>query len=810
MLAAFATLLSIAGQPGWLGPCQHVKIERRWHKIDLKFNARSYKRVRLYLRLQFATGTVWFDAVTITGPGAALANPSFEKSHGNRIDGWGQDDAGNTIFIDTSQAFDGRQCVRISRSTRGMSRIWQDIDVKPRQTYTVTAWAMWRDISGGVAYGEVYGINPDGTLGGIIGSSQHLRGSSTTETDEWWQLRAGNSAAAARWRINPPSPGCYQIWLFADPSAAGPAGIRLRLLSPAGRVLSEQVLTGDDWTSARFVAALEKQGAVVEAQVPAGAAARLQRVQLSRLQITPTPQRVRWLLPANNFALGPDVEIVVPEGSGGRAATAALWLRDRIAELCGAKVPIVPETQRCGRKPIFLGGISARKRLASVGLRVPEKPEGYALAVRANWVAVAGSDEVGTFYGAMTLLWLIQPFPDGPQVAAAEIEDWPDLPFRGTYGLYGDAQSAAELFALLKLNAVVMESGDFYFMDRPAAREKWQRIFATLRRFYLEPIPEIQSFGHGGCVLSINPNCAEGVYVQGERHKLSGTKPVSLNHRNVLITDATRITVTSLDGKTVYQEGRDFRVIPGVTKYPFRDDAKPWAIARIDGGRIPDGAEVLVSYDYAPRGTKEYCPNEPQVYEIMRRAIQGTIRALHPRYVHIGHDEIYRMNRDSRCKRAGRSNAQNLAADLLRLLQFARECDPKVKIMLWADMLNPYHNGRRFFHGDWTYHAADMLPPDGFVMNIWFYGRGQAQKQGWWSLQFFDQRGFATTGSPWYNADNAREWAEVCAIARRRGMNCWGVLYTSWSGRWHALATMADHAWNARGGVEVVEPAPKP
>ena len=519
-------------------------------------------------------------------------------------------------------------------------------------------------------------------------------------------------------------------------------------------------------------------------------------VSVSPPRLTPTPQRLFWLPADGNFKLTKEVSIVVSDGVAGRALTGPRMLAREAREVAGFQPPIVDESRFKAGRALHVGTRRARKALRGAGLSIPENPEGYALLVSPDIVAVAGRTERGPFYGVMTLLQLLARYPSGPEVLAAKVEDWPDLPLRCTYGLYGGSPIiAAEVYARLKLNAVPIESGQFFDLHRPELRRKWIKAFDILRLHFLEPIPERQSFGHGGNILSRNPNCAEGIWVRDERYILKGTKSVALKHLNVLITPSTRIEVRSADGKVLYVEGKDYRVIPGETKYPFCKDAKPFRIARLPGGRIKDGEEVSVSYDYAPPWVKAYCPNEPLVYEIMRRAIQGTVRLLRPRYLHIGHDEIWRMKTVSRCIKAGRSNAENLAADLLKLLRFAREVDPNVKIMLWADMLNPFHNGLRVHKEDPTAPAADLIPKEPFIMNVWFYRPGLPTDLGWKSLKWFSEKGFATTGSPWYNARNAYEWANVCYIARKQGMPCIGVIYTSWERKWDALSTLAEYAW---------------
>jgi len=88
-------------------------------------------------------------------------------------------------------------------------------------------------------------------------------------------------------------------------------------------------------------------------------------------------------------------------------------------------------------------------------------------------------------------------------------------------------------------------------------------------------------------------------------------------------------------------------VVDGTLVYGRPDKAEPFTVHRLPGGRIPDGGTVLANYDVIAKGGS-YCPIEPAVYTFCLAQLQAVVRVLHPRYVHIGHDEPTRMNSDSR------------------------------------------------------------------------------------------------------------------------------------------------------------------
>ena len=79
-----------------------------------------------------------------------------------------------------------------------------------------------------------------------------------------------------------------------------------------------------------------------------------------------------------------------------------------------------------------IGRGSSRIRLSLVSSTDIPNPEGYRLRARGNAVLIESSDPRGLFYGAQTLLQLIEATPDGHRsVAAVEIRDAPRFRWRG-------------------------------------------------------------------------------------------------------------------------------------------------------------------------------------------------------------------------------------------------------------------------------------------------------------------------------------------------------------------------------------------
>ena len=253
------------------------------------------------------------------------------------------------------------------------------------------------------------------------------------------------------------------------------------------------------------------------------------------------------------------------------------------------------------------------------------------------------------------------------------------------------------------------------------------------------------------------------------------------------------LKLTAPDGK-LYQPGTDYEVIPGVSEHPFRAEAKPWMIARQPEGAITEGAEALLSYEYAPIGAMTYCPSHPRTQEIMKDAIQTTIRELGVSRLHIGHDEPRWLNRCKLCKARGMTSAELLGDELTRMNRFAKEADPEVRLMMWADALNPYHNAPHQ-----KLEPANDLTPKDIIQCAWFYSDPYDVREAR-SLAFFAEKGFETTGSPWFKLENNWDWAQECKLSRDMTGKCLGVFYTSWGikgqDRWAGLPVTASFGWN--------------
>jgi hypothetical protein len=135
-----------------------------------------------------------------------------------------------------------------------------------------------------------------------------------------------------------------------------------------------------------------------------------------------------------------------------------------------------------------------------------------------------------------------------------------------------------------------------------------------------------------------------------------------------------------------------------------------------------------------------------------------------------------------------------VAQGTMRMRQYAIEADPNVRLMMWSDAVNPYHNAPHLAMEK----AAELVPRD-VILCAWFYHWPDPQELIGKSVVYFKDLGFDVTGSPWYGHQNVHHWAQVLARQRRDGPHVLGEIYTSWSDApvapWQALHTMAEYSW---------------
>jgi hexosaminidase len=207
-----------------------------------------------------------------------------------------------------------------------------------------------------------------------------------------------------------------------------------------------------------------------------------------------------------------------------------------------------------------------------------------------------------------------------------------------------------------------------------------------------------------------------------------------------------------------------------------------------------------------PQVPYSYNASNPASYRFLFDIYAETLDIFHPRWFHIGHDEVRYPTRPENIKRgltALFNDDTNHLADWLR----ARG----ERTMLWGDMLLHASEGTPL-PGLPTLAAANAptlaeaqerrarLPKDAVVAD-WRYTAGSEQRNGLATLQ---QAGFTTLGCAWYEPENIRGWAQQVLQN-----HAWGTLQTIWAGydsneslleseynQFTAYVLAAEYAWS--------------
>ena len=108
---------------------------------------------------------------------------------------------------------------------------------------------------------------------------------------------------------------------------------------------------------------------------------------------------------------------------------------------------------------------------------IPQKAEGYYLAVNKDKVVIAGNDEAGTFYGVQTFIQMASQ----PNVMCATITDYPSVPQRGLVeGYYGNPYSEADRMGLLNMFGEMKMNVYIYGpKDDAYHKSKWREEYPT-------------------------------------------------------------------------------------------------------------------------------------------------------------------------------------------------------------------------------------------------------------------------------------------------------------------------------------------
>ncbi|MBI5687262.1 MAG: hypothetical protein HZC54_19490 [Verrucomicrobia bacterium] len=258
---------------------------------------------------------------------------------------------------------------------------------------------------------------------------------------------------------------------------------------------------------------------------------------------------------------------------------------------------------------------------------------------------------------------------------------------------------------------------------------------------------------------------------------------------NVLRRPGTPVTVRSEDGKTLYEEGKDYAPLSDPQLRPSRPDHDAPPLRLLPGGRIRDGDRLRVSWYHAiaiNAGQVTICMSEPRVYEIWRAVAKAMAQRVGAKKFLLSMDEIRAGGSCAACKARHLTMGEILGDCITKQVAMLREAVPGAEVWCWSDMLDPNHNA----HGDYyavegDYTGSWQHVPKDLGIVCWYYKQREP------SLKFFSSLGFRTLAGAYYDADtleNPRGWLEVLD----RTPNAQGIMFTTWRNKYELLAPFGD------------------
>ena len=331
------------------------------------------------------------------------------------------------------------------------------------------------------------------------------------------------------------------------------------------------------------------------------------------------------------------------------------------------------------------------------------------------------------------------------------------------------------------------------------------------------------------CMLTLKGTVPEALYMKPEGGKHIPAANVLYDLKTGQSWSEEPLIVADSGSGRIYREGEDYIVAFGEIRHPFfarcysgvgfgkpvprwaESDNPPTMIRRTDRSAILDGGTVRVTFtaicpDPWRVNKFRYCRSDPRLHEdgprnYIWRFCTDPIRLLGAGQFCLSVDETRCLGLDQRCRRRlsrGDTLGRIWAEDIYYYYKTIRSRSPEALIMMWSDMIDPYHNAAVYDCKD----GADRLVKLGMrdiLMMPWSLKHAEQ------SIRFLYDRGFRVMASC-QSADEdagAFTWAPALkSIFKKR--NRIGLQYTTWGGNdafkkpetWKAVRAVAEEAWS--------------
>jgi hypothetical protein len=373
--------------------------------------------------------------------------------------------------------------------------------------------------------------------------------------------------------------------------------------------------------------------------------------------VWPIPQEMK-LEPGR--VLLTNAAIVVPEGDR-RAQFPGRLLSELIADQFGAVIPVAVGKAPAGSFPILVGAITSKSIAAAAGSAASASdpgPEGYILRVNDDGALIAGCDYRGALYGVSTFIQLVHQW--GKQsvgVRKAVVRDHPFRPVRWVH-VYMPGQDMLpytrrymrDMLLRYKFNGLILEvGGGMRFDSHPEINEGWRR---TVSEWY----------AHGETIFKIG----EGIPL-GAANRFAASCHFGVG-------GGAYIEKESVRQFAALAADYGLEIIPEIQSLSH---AYYIASSRRDVAEIPEMP-----------WPDSYCPSNPESYRILFDIMDEYIEVLHPKRVHIGHDEWRAGAFCQRCN--GKDPGALFAQDVLKIQRHLKE--KGIETWMWGDHMVDWHN----------------------------------------------------------------------------------------------------------------------
>jgi hypothetical protein len=304
--------------------------------------------------------------------------------------------------------------------------------------------------------------------------------------------------------------------------------------------------------------------------------------------------------------------------------------------------------------------------------------EGYLLEVRKDAIILIGKDAAGVARGISRLAGAT---PRG--MPCGQIRDWPTSARRYVLADRALTEDEVDALAATGCNGIVFAT-DAWADLGGASGDAWRRVFDTCRARGIEPIPVVDFLHNAGAYLRAHPAAVEA-RVHALELTLLDEDWASLGHRHLLPADTATLTVEASGRRMI--EGQDFIVDRPALEYPYAEGAGAALLRRIEGGGIPNGAAVTVTYVYAPENSQSLCLFSPEAETAGRAVVAQLQSVLGPTTVHLGFGAYERFNRDPRTPASGASEARLLQEAVQRCASWYSDEGVSPRLLVWETML---------------------------------------------------------------------------------------------------------------------------